>query len=1066
METRVTWQSEDKNETLYIGSKAIEYLIKRIDLKRAFVEAFVAERKRALHTGNLHHEEQSHLKQLGRFASRYRDLSFLIIKKLLVLPKTLRPLIFVSNGSYISTELNNLYLDIIRRNERLKMFGNFKMLVFVQNHAKLLLQRSVCELFGVLERSNYSCSLLDQIKGKQGLIRKNILSKRINFAGRAVLTLDPRLPLSHCGVGQEMLLKMFMPLVQNKMVEKGIATDVFDAYNTLKDPKFDYLPLLNEVSRSNVVVLNRNPSLHALSIQAFFPVPVREPVINLHPLSCHALGADFDGDTGMVFSVLTPQAQREVTENILENSSWNPSNLTLMVKPSREIAYGLYLMTLDHDGDPSVPEEVSLRDTETLLFLRGPTHKVLFGGTETTLGRLYLMRGIGMQANVYPGELLREFNRPFDNATLDALTSAVAFRCGNNHTTNRVMDFLKREGNHWGTVLSTSFPRHEFTPLGSLVQEAKENLRGKVFRLQDDLRNSVLSEEDYELQLVNFCHQAEERVERAVTAALEGSKHAVVVNSGFRGSWINVMAMGAMRGLSTNRRDYILPVTSSLYDGYSEVEFAVLSNVRRKLINKSLGTASGGYFNRKMVELLREKVVEMEDCDTSRGFVIRVHNRRDAKNWWGRVLNKPCGGLPRGHVLSYQDCSRLLEAVETVEVRSPLTCEAPKGVCQKCYGHLVGRFGYPQEGLSVGTLAAHALAEPVTQMSMKTKHSRGVSLDINADMTLNILSSTKGQVELVDITPTHEGRYLGTDVAAIRVGNETVPVYHGDVVHCTDGDRVERDGLLLRRPIRNSRFAPFPGKVSFNEAGDLVLRGEDGEFRVLSGTGVMWRTSQDKKVERGHLLAEVVEEAKESMDAFKHLVNIIFFNANENLSRDLTVRHDSTVTFRRGILTCRDQSGVFTATVESCYNVVRTGRVSAGTTVYLGRNGQDPAYLIRAGAPDEAVTILMDQVTELYKKEGIEIHSVNLELLMHELLLKGVSSLTHKERNINYLRKHSVPGTYYHLNKSLNQIYTVGGELLSSISYENFVKFLLRGAVTSETDPVESVNAKLVMGVA
>ncbi len=694
------------------------------------------------------------------------DPSWMILSVIPVLPSELRPLVPLDGGRFASSDLNVLYERVIYRNNRVKRFLALEAPEVMLNNEKRLLQEACDALFDNRHRGRPLTgsggqplkSLTDAISGKQGRLRKNLLGKRVDYSGRSVIVGDPRLSLHQCGLPTTMCLELFKPFLIRKLFQRNYAPNARAAKRMVeRTRKHDPIlwDLLEEVMHEKLVLLNRAPTLHRLSIQAFEAVRVEGNAITLHPLVCSAFNADFDGDQMAVHIPLSDEAQAEAralllsTRNLRSPAAGDPS-----ISISQDMVLGLFYLTRVRPSGKSAGRvfadateailalDADVIDLHTRIFVRAPDQTIYEtpgSGTaqpehrriETTAGRLLFNDALPEQ--------LRFKNYAMTKEHLKLLVVECLETCGS-EVTVQMADRLKTLGFHYATRSGVSFAisdikvppeKHEILAAADAEAEAVE----------ETYRAGMITAEERYRQLIEVWTRATEAISTKLEAALDpwGSLATIIKSGATKAKFQQIRQLSGIRGLMANPSGDIIaiPVRGNYLEGLKVWElFIAASGARKGFMDRSLNTARSGYLTRKLVEVGLEVWITAEECGTTQGLLITHEESKSMglpsmrDRLLGRVLAEPLPevGLDRGTLLSKEVVDRLLAAgITAVHVRSPLTCQTPYGICQRCYGIDLATGDLVRRGAAVGVIAAQSIGEPGTQLTMRTFHSGGIA---------------------------------------------------------------------------------------------------------------------------------------------------------------------------------------------------------------------------------------------------------------------------------------------------------------------------------------------------
>jgi DNA-directed RNA polymerase subunit beta' len=680
--------------------------------------------------------------------------SWMILRVLPVLPPDLRPMVQLSGGRFATSDLNDLYRRVINRNNRLKHLISLGAPEIILRNEKRMLQESVDSLIDASQRKATRRgrgrqplrSLSDMLKGKQGRFRQNLLGKRVDYSGRSVIVVGPELKLNECGLPKEMALEMFKPFVLREMITRGIAPNVKSAKNMLERKPDEVFDILEEITKDHPVMLNRAPTLHKLSILAFYPVLIEGDAIRLHPAVCQGFNADFDGDQMAVHVPLSKKAIEEAKTLMLpSNNLLKPADGTPIATPARkEMALGVYYITsLSPKIEPS--ETVFADKTEAILAyqtgniqMRQKINLRMAGTTiQTSVGRILF------------NEILPE-NFEFINK---AVTSSViknifikAFATVERQKMVEMIDAIKDLGFVGGTMSGLSFGIFDaviYSKKQQMIKQAEDRLTEIESNYGQGL---ITNEEKKRLSQEVWIDVSEELADKTWGLLDETNPIKVVIDAQVgRTSRDQVKQLAAMRGLIVDPLGKIveLPIKSNFREGLSVFEYVTSSRGSRKgLTDTALKTADAGYLTRRLVDVAHDLIVREEDCGTSEGFAVKNTSRKTdfAPRILGRVAaedvinpktKKPV--VVKGEVIDEQKAQEIAKlGMGQVVVRSPLSCGLRYGICAKCYGWDLSSNKMVDVGTPVGVVAAQSIGEPGTQLTMRTKHTGGV---VGVDVT-------------------------------------------------------------------------------------------------------------------------------------------------------------------------------------------------------------------------------------------------------------------------------------------------------------------------------------------
>jgi len=667
-----------------------------------------------------------------------------------VLPPDLRPMVQLDGGRYASSDLNDLYRRVINRNNRLKYLLEIGAPEVIVRNEKRMLQEAVDSLIdngmrkGTMTQATTGGrrllkSLADILEGKQGRFRQNLLGKRVDYSARSVIVVGSELKLNQVGIPKKMALELFKPFVIRKLLEKELAFNVRAATRLIDEEINEVWASLEEVVKDKLVLLNRAPTLHRLGIQAFQPVLIEGEAIRIHPMVCRAFNADFDGDQMAVHLPLSEMAQKEARERMLVILNLlKPATGTPIVTLYQDIVLGCYWLTdiqVGAKGEAKIfgsKEEAILVSEFGDIDLRAKI-KVRFSGefVETSVGRI-----------LFSEALPKDF--PFQNQLikikdLEKIVGEIVEKYPK-EVVGETLDKIKELGFEYSTLSGITWGIDDLM----IPKEKKailEKAEAEVREIESHFEKGFLSREERTEKVIAVWSRAKSEIEKLVPITLQKTPVFQMVDAGARGSWSQPVQMAGMKGLVINPMGEIieLPVKSSYKEGFSVLEYFISTHGARKgTVDTALRTSSAGYLTRRLTDVAHEVIVEKEDCGDKKGIEIF---RKDADEISQNFLFKIVGRislediklgrkkiLKGGEIIDWEKGKKIIEAgVEKIRVRSPLSCKSVRGICQKCYGWDLGYNQMVKLGEAVGIVAAQAIGEPGTQLTLMTFHTGGVA---------------------------------------------------------------------------------------------------------------------------------------------------------------------------------------------------------------------------------------------------------------------------------------------------------------------------------------------------
>ncbi|MBK5215713.1 MAG: DNA-directed RNA polymerase subunit beta' [Candidatus Pacebacteria bacterium] len=674
-----------------------------------------------------------------------------------IIPPALRPMVALDGGRHATSDLNDLYRRVINRNNRLKKLKEIGAPDVILRNEKRILQEAVDALIdNSIAKQNDSQavsqsqkralkSLSDNLKSKQGLFRQNLLGKRVDYSGRSVIVVGPGLKLNQCGLPKHMALELFKPFVISKILETELAFNIRGANRLIEEGIPEVWAILEEVIRGKYVLLNRAPTLHRLGIQAFNPILIEGHAIQVHPLVCAGFNADFDGDQMAVYVPLSDMAQMEAKEYMASNKNLlKPQDGSPIILPKMDIILGCYWMTKSVEGEKGEGMSFSSPNQAITAFDLGAITfraKIKVLGTEkakyaefeekpfeTTVGKLFFN-------SIFP-EDFPYLNEEITIKRMSLLVDELISHYGIDQTP-KVLDKIKDFGYHYATYSGVTWGIDNVT-----VPEGKEEIVAK-YRKEEELvreqfNDGLLSEKEQYQKVIGIWEHAKKEIEKIIPATLDSKSSTYdLITSGARGNMGSLVQMCGMVGLIVNTSGETLdfPIIPSYIEGLSPLEYFITTHGSRKgAADTALNTAKAGYLTRRLVDVAQDVVITEEDCGTKNGkkivavdgvfakYIIGRVLLADIKNSEGTVLFK------KGALISKEDSRSLEKAgVKEAFARTPLSCETVHGICRNCYGLDLGRNYMIELGQAVGIIAAQAIGEPGTQLTLRTFHAGGVA---------------------------------------------------------------------------------------------------------------------------------------------------------------------------------------------------------------------------------------------------------------------------------------------------------------------------------------------------
>ncbi|WP_026486978.1 DNA-directed RNA polymerase subunit beta' [Caldanaerobius polysaccharolyticus] len=847
-----------------MGAEAIKELLQEIDLD-ALSKELRNELKNS--TGQKRIRILRRLEVVEAFRKSGNRPEWMILDVIPVIPPDLRPMVQLDGGRFATSDLNDLYRRVINRNNRLKRLLDLGAPEIIVRNEKRMLQEAVDALIDNGRRGRPVTgpgnrplkSLSDMLKGKQGRFRQNLLGKRVDYSGRSVIVVGPELKLYQCGLPKEMALELFKPFVMKKIVDKGLAHNIKSAKRMVEKVRPEVWDILEEVIKDHPVLLNRAPTLHRLGIQAFQPVLVEGRAIKLHPLVCTAYNADFDGDQMAVHVPLSVEAQAEsrflmlAATNILKPQDGKP-----VMVPTQDMVLGCYYLTGDRDGEKGEGKVFSSVDEVLMAYQLGEIGihakikvrvkkeidgQIRYGIIDATPGKLIFNEAIpqdlGFVDRSKPGN---EFKLEIDFLVDKKMLGVILDRCYRKYgptKTAEVLDKIKALGYKYSTkgAITVSVSDIEIPEEKPKILEQAEK---EIERIEKLFRRGLISDEERYERVIDTWNRATEEVTEALMNHLDRFNPIfMMAHSGARGSKNQIRQLAGMRGLMGNPSGRIieLPIRSNFREGLTSLEFFISTHGARKgLADTALRTADSGYLTRRLVDVSQDVIVREEDCGTDEGIYVsafkdgnevieKLEDRIIGRTAAEDVVHPATGEIivAKNQEIKEDAAKKIIDAgIQRVKIRSVLTCKSRLGICAKCYGRDLATGNPVNIGEAVGIIAAQAIGEPGTQLTMRTFHTGGVA---GADITQGL-----PRVEELFEARKPKGLAIISEIPGVVKVNET---------------KKKREVVVTNNEIPDSRtyLIPYGAKLKVTdgqivEAGDELTEGSVNPHDILRIKGV------------------------------------------------------------------------------------------------------------------------------------------------------------------------------------------------------------------------------------
>jgi len=1079
---------EDAFEAM-IGAEALKKMLGEIDLEEEREELRIDMKETGSEAKRKKYVKR--LKLVESFIESGARPEWMILEVIPVIPPELRPLVPLDGGRFATSDLNDLYRRVINRNNRLKRLIELRAPDIIVRNEKRMLQEAVDALFDNGRRGRTITgankrplkSLSDMLKGKQGRFRQNLLGKRVDYSGRSVIVVGPELKLHQCGLPKKMALELFKPFIYSKLELYGMANTIKAAKRMVEKERPEVWDILEEVIREHPVMLNRAPTLHRLGIQAFEPVLVEGKAVQLHPLVCTAFNADFDGDQMAVHVPLSLEAQLEARVLMMStNNILSPANGKPIIVPSQDIVLGLYYLSLERDGEPGegmafgTTGEVEQALDAGFITLHSKVHvrvntvdqegNDVVRRIETTPGRMFIMHILPKSAAV-PVDVL---NKVLTKKDVQDVIDLVYRHCGQKDTVI-FADRLMGLGFSYACRAGISFGKDDL-----LIPPEKEKLvaetQDQVKEYEKQYQDGLITQGEKYNKVVDAWSQCTDNVADAMMEGLERVEPGKPVNSvymmahsGARGSAAQMKQLAGMRGLMAKPSGEIIetPIMSNFKEGLTVLEYFNSSHGARKgLADTALKTANSGYLTRRLVDVAQDCTVIEEDCGTKNALTVsamieggdvleplseRVLGRTAAED----ILDPVSGDkiAKKGTLIDEALAEKIDEAeVESIMIRSVLTCETKGGVCAACYGRDLARGTPVNMGEAVGIIAAQSIGEPGTQLTMRTFHIGGAaqrgaeqsSIEASFDATVKVnnrnvvIDRNKMPVVMARNTEIVLVDEQGRERASYRVP-------YGAKLLKDEGDAVERGERLAEwdpytRPIISEKegtanYMDLVDGVSMRDITDeatglsyktviewkqqpkgtdlrprITLRDSKGEVIMLeSGAEARYFLSVDailsveagQEVHAGDVLARIPLEGSKTRDITGGLPRVAeLFEARK--PKDFAIISDTAgrVEFGKDY---KNKRRLFVHPEEKDADPVeyllpkgKPVAVQEGDIVERGDALMDgnpvPHDILRVMGVEALANYLIDEIQEVYRLQGVKINDKHIEVIARQMLQK------------------------------------------------------------------------------
>ena len=1064
-----------------MGAEAIYELLQQIDLK-----SLAAELRQRANTDGSQQRKTEALKRLqvvnSFIASADKNKpEWMILKAVPVIPPELRPLVPLDGGRFATSDLNDLYRRVIIRNNRLKRLMEIQAPEVILRNEKRLLQEAVDSLLDNSRKASAVKSdvnrplksLSDSLKGKQGRFRQNLLGKRVDYSARSVIVVGPELKMHECGIPKLMAAELYKPFVIRKLIERGIVKTVKSAKKIVDRKEPVVWDILEHVMKGHPVLLNRAPTLHRLGIQAFQPKMIEGKAIQLHPLACTAFNADFDGDQMAVHLPLGNEAILEAQMLMLgAHNILNPANGAPITVPSQDMVLGLYYITKLRPGTKGEgtvfygPEEAEIAYNEGRLDIHAPV-KVMVDDVdeegnavrhivETSVGRILF--------NQYVPKEIGYVNEIISKSSLRKIIGRVIKACGVTRSA-QFLDDIKNLGYRMAFRGGLSFN------LGDVIIPAEKEEyvaegHAQVEEVMQNFAMGMITNNDRYNQVIDIWTHVNDKLASTLMKQMKEDQDGfnsvyMMLDSGARGSKDQIRQLSGMRGLMAKPQKagaeggQIIenPILANFKEGLSVLEYFISTHGARKgLADTALKTADAGYLTRRLVDVAHDVIITEEDCGTLRGLdCTEIKNKDEVvatlkERILGRVSVHDIEDPEHpGEIIVHageeitDDIADRIEAspIQTVQIRSVLTCESKKGVCAKCYGRNLATLRMVQKGEAVGVIAAQSIGEPGTQLTLRTFHAGGVAGNEAADK--DIKAPHDGVLEITELRTIKDKD--GVDIVVGRMAEMrltepksgivmmNVPIRYGSKLYFANGDEVKKGEIICEwDPFNNVIIAEEAGKVKFENVEEGVTYRTEGEensnlrekiiieskdrtkipaLQLVDNSGNIIRTyslpvgahllvEEGREVQPGDTFVKIPRASNSAGDITGGLPRVTELFEARNPSNPAVVSEiDGTVTYgniKRGnreiIVTAKiggDQKK-YLVPLSRQLLVQEQDYVRAGTA--LSDGAITPSDILNIMGPTAVQEYIVNEVQDVYRMQGVKINDKHFEVIVRQMMRK------------------------------------------------------------------------------
>ena len=1063
-----------------MGAEAIKELLKNLDCEKEVEELKETIKKSK---GQKRSRSIKRLKIISSFIDSNNKPEYMILDIIPVIPPDLRPMVQLDGGRFATSDLNDLYRRVINRNNRLKKLLELAAPEIIINNEKRMLQEAVDALFdngrrgrAVVGAGNRPLkSLSDMLKGKQGRFRQNLLGKRVDYSGRSVIVVNPNLRLEQCGLPKKIALELFKPFVMKKLVDEGFAQNIKSAKTMVEKASNEVWDILEEVIKNHPILLNRAPTLHRLGIQAFMPILVEGKAIQIHPMVCPPFNADFDGDQMAAHVPLSNEARAESMVLMLSvNNILSPANGEPVVVPSQDMVLGIYYLTSEREKSEQKvkfyndPQDAILDHDYKFISLHTPimvriNEKII----KTTVGRIIFNQSLPEDYKFVNKEVSKKELISIISECINKFPQSVVAK---------TLDSIKEAGFKYSTRSGLTIGIED---IDVPAEKAKiiSNVEKKIEKIEEYYKQGMITEFERHQRLIQTWSQANESVANAMEKNFSKFNPVyMMATSGARGNIKQLRQLAGMRGLVANARGDIIdsPIKSNFREGLTVLEYFISTHgARQGLADTALRTADSGYLTRRLVDVAQDTMVRINDCKTEDGislYVLTLEGEPNT-NLIGRTclenVNSPNSRnniIKSNEEITEKHLQKFIHAnIESIKVRSVMTCEAESGICQKCYGRDLASGKVVEIGEAVGIIAAQSIGEPGTQLTMRTFHTGGVASTV---IQRSIKSPVRGKLI-----------FRKELLSELNIKKNVF----------TEKDSSE---------IIEMNIEHIPHKLFFQvqmEKGDVI--------DVIIPKGEILQINKKINVEAGEVFAKLILTAKRKTHVHKHEKTFEGIDITSGLPRvvelfearkpkehsfiaEISGKVDiEDIDSRFRVLTVKSKDGkqekIYQIPTRAKLGVKKGDMVSAGDQLTEGP--KNPHDILRINGIKECEQYLVKEVQNVYKAQGVDINDKHIEVIARQMLKKVtiidpgdsdflpgqlLDRLLFEKENNKLISNMKKPASAVQNLMGITKASLVTDSFLSAASFQETTRVLTDAALGNKVDNLVGLKENVIIGKA